>query len=150
MKDVISVDTTGGVSSFQELKEKLAAIEHERWADWQKWCHKILRANIKHDIEPTLARWEKQIATPYSKLTRGEQLSDLEQVDRYWPLLLQSIHSLLISKLPEKSEVKYKKWIDGKIVDKKSPVVCPRCLWLSKSYRHCENCGKHINTKEVE
>lgn len=102
MKNVISVDTTGGVSSFQELKEKLAAIEHERWADWQKWCHKILRANIKHDIEPTLARWEKQIATPYSKLTRGEQLSDLEQVDRYWPLLLQSIHSLLISKLPEK------------------------------------------------
>jgi len=73
---------------INELKEKLAAIEHERWADWQKWCHKILRANIKHDIEPTLARWEKQIATPYSQLTREEQLSDLEQVDRYFPLIL--------------------------------------------------------------
>lgn len=102
MKDVISVDTTGEAISLQELKEKLAAIEHERWADWQKWCNKILRANIKHDIEPTLAHWEKQIATPYSKLTREEQLSDIEQVNRYWPLLLQSIHSLLISKLPER------------------------------------------------
>lgn len=71
----------------EEIREQLAAIEHERWADWQTWCHKILRANIKHDIEPTLARWEKQIATPYSELTREEQLSDLEQVDRYWPLI---------------------------------------------------------------
>jgi len=28
-----------------ELREQLAAIEHERWADWQKWCHKVLREN---------------------------------------------------------------------------------------------------------
>jgi len=99
-------------SELEELREKLASIEHERWADWQKWCHKILRANIKHDIEPTLARWEKQIATPYSKLTRGEQLSDLEQVDRYWHLIEEYIQQEknklldeLMSELPKEETI---------------------------------------------
>lgn len=30
----------------------------------------------------------------------------------------------------------------------KTPVICTRCLWLSKTYRHCENCGKRIYAKE--
>lgn len=31
--------------TIEELKEKLAAIEHERWADWQKWCHRYFTSN---------------------------------------------------------------------------------------------------------
>ena len=88
-------------NELEEIREQLAAIEHERWADWQKWCHKILRANIKHDIEPTLARWERQIATPYAELTREEQLSDLEQVDRYWPIILSLIESEKVKAVEE-------------------------------------------------
>lgn len=27
--------------SKRDLLDKLAAIEHERWADWQKWMHSL-------------------------------------------------------------------------------------------------------------
>ena len=79
-----------------ELKEKLAAIEHERWADWQRWMHdQCLKINgqvgeegyglvIPNDL---VARWERQIKTPYSELSEKEKASDTEQVDRYWPLV---------------------------------------------------------------
>lgn len=110
----MSVDTTGGASSYKELVEKLAAIEHERWADWQRWVHDQGRliGDSPMDMvipEAMWKRWQRQIDTPYDKLSEREKQSDREQVQRYLPLL----HSLLISKLPEKSEVKYKKWIDG-------------------------------------
>ena len=71
-----------------ELREQLAAIEHERWSDWQRWCHKVLRENCPSaELEIVLQRWDKQIATPYSLLTAAEKASDMEQVNRYWPLI---------------------------------------------------------------
>ena len=71
-----------------ELREKLAAIEHERWADWQKWVHKVLReANPSPEIGDILERWDRQIETPYEQLTDREKASDMEQVDRYWQLI---------------------------------------------------------------
>lgn len=79
-------------NSIDDLKEKLAAIEHERWSDWQKWCHKVLGENMPSDVFqdyvwPILVRWEKQADTPYEKLSDSEKASDMEQVDRYWPLI---------------------------------------------------------------
>ena len=76
----------------QELREQLAAIEHERWADWQAWCHKVLREMIRYNdmesnLEEILSRWEKQIETPYAELSEAEKQSDREQVDRYWHLI---------------------------------------------------------------
>lgn len=73
----------------KELREKLAVIEHERWADWQRWMHSRLTeheksyAVSKSDYE----HWERQINTPYADLSKQEQLSDLQQVDRYWSLI---------------------------------------------------------------
>jgi len=71
----------------KELFEKLAAIEHERWADWQEYMfsrcakHKdgtltIAASNVKH--------WQRQIDTPYADLTEEEKDSDREQVRSYW------------------------------------------------------------------
>ena len=72
----------------QELREQLAAIEHERWADWQKWCHKVLRENNPSPEQgDILERWDRQIETPYADLTELEKQSDREQVDRYWHLI---------------------------------------------------------------
>lgn len=75
---------------LRELKEKLAAIEHERWADWQKWCHEVLYKELgwSDRLEKVLERWRVQIETPYSELSDREKASDMEQVDRYWPLIL--------------------------------------------------------------
>ncbi len=84
-----------------ELREKLAAIEHERWADWQRWCHKVLWDNIPSDVMqdyvyPILKRWDVQIETPYEDLTVMEKDTDREQVDRYWPLIEQYIHEEVV------------------------------------------------------
>ena len=72
----------------EELREQLAAIEHERWADWQKWCHKVLRENNPSPEQgDILERWDRQIETPYPELSEKEKDSDREQVDRYWQLV---------------------------------------------------------------
>jgi hypothetical protein len=71
-----------------ELIEQLAAIEHERWADWQKWCHKILRENNPSPEQgDILERWDRQIETPYAELSEKEKQSDRDQVMRYLPIM---------------------------------------------------------------
>lgn len=74
----------------EELKERLAAIEHERWASWQEWVHTV------SDLQPDgtlvipaslVQRWTRQIATPYDQLSEEEKISDRNQVDRYWHLI---------------------------------------------------------------
>ncbi len=78
--------------SMDELKEKLAVIEHDRWADWQRYVHdlcaklpdgslRIPAGKVKH--------WEGQIKTRYVFLSQKEMDSDREQVDRYWPLIVK-------------------------------------------------------------
>jgi hypothetical protein len=73
-----------------QLREQLAAIEHQRWAGWQQWVHKsctdpgdgtlIIPAEL-------VTRWNRQIATEYAELCEDDQQKDRDQVDRYWPLI---------------------------------------------------------------
>ena len=82
--------TNKGIMKYPKSKlfEQLADIEHQRWADWQKWCHKILRENCPSpELEKVLERWDKQIATSYNDLSEKEKDSDREQVMRYWNLI---------------------------------------------------------------
>lgn len=85
-------------SDIRALKEKLAAIEHERWADWQRWVHDQFKphtnnAGEKFFIIPAykVDAWNTQIRTHYDDLTDREKASDMEQVDRYWPLIEEYI-----------------------------------------------------------
>ena len=79
-----------------ELFEKLAAIEHERWADWQRYLHSRCTRNIFGErfgltIPAELVdQWERQIATPYADLSEHEKDSDRKQVRRYWSLVAGS------------------------------------------------------------
>ena len=76
--------------ALQSLMEDLAAIEHQRWATWQEYLH-------NHGVRQTdgslmlpadlVARWERQIATPYPSLSEAEKESDRDQVRRYLPLV---------------------------------------------------------------
>ena len=75
------------------LLEQLAAIEHERWAHWQRFMHG--KGERKPDGSLVLpadlvARWERLIETPYAQLTDKERESDREQVRRYLPVVAQA------------------------------------------------------------
>jgi len=75
-----------------DLFEKLAAIEHERWADWQKYVHEqcgSLMENFTHTgalviPKELVSRWNRQIETSYVDLSEEEKESDRDQVRRYW------------------------------------------------------------------
>ena len=85
------------------LFEKLAAIEHERWADWQRYVHSKLVEHRKLDCKTTqnpegdfddyvlskelFNHWERQINTPYAELSEDEKDADRDQVHRYWDLI---------------------------------------------------------------
>ncbi len=84
----------------EEIREKLAEIEHQRWADWQKYMHTHVY-DSSESINPHLKviptelynRWERQIMTPYSELSEAEKDSDRKQVERYWPLIQELLDS---------------------------------------------------------
>jgi hypothetical protein len=80
----------------EELFERLASIEHERWADWQRYVHsKCVKNNDGTLTIPKWAveQWERQINTPYLGLTEEEKDKDREQVMRYWHLIDKSFKS---------------------------------------------------------
>nr|WP_301294215.1 hypothetical protein [Nitrobacter winogradskyi] len=70
--------------------EELAALEHQRWAHWQKYVHDSGQRQPDGSIllpAEIVSRWEKQINTPYVDLSDEEKDSDREQVRKYLPLL---------------------------------------------------------------
>ncbi len=83
---------------LNDLVDELAAIEHERWAHWQRYMHEhgsrqadgslILPAEL-------VARWDRQIAVPYAELADSEKESDREQVGRYLPLIAKRLSDAL-------------------------------------------------------
>lgn len=75
----------------EELREKLADIEHQRWSDWMSYLFK--RCGCPKNGEDAVIpaewadRWGIQMNTDYSELTEKEKDSDREQVDRYLDLV---------------------------------------------------------------
>lgn len=65
-----------------EVLEKLADLEHARWARWQKHLHGQTNKNADGSLTISAkdaAHWERQIATPYSKLSEREKDSDRKE-----------------------------------------------------------------------
>jgi hypothetical protein len=76
------------------LTEKLAAVEHRRWARWQKYMHnKCERRPDGSIVVPAtlVERWERQIATSYADLDEGEKESDREQVREYLSIIANAM-----------------------------------------------------------
>ena len=74
------------------LLDTLAAVEHERWSHWQRYMHSkgVAQSDGSLLLPAVLVeRWEKQISTPYEKLSDEEKESDQEQVRRYLPLIVE-------------------------------------------------------------
>lgn len=75
---------------LETLVETLAAVEHDRWAHWQRYMHgKAERLPGGALILPAelVERWEAQMSTRYADLSEPEKASDRDQVRRYLPLI---------------------------------------------------------------
>lgn len=89
-----SPDSIREVLESPEVLGRLAAVEHERWAHWQRYLHDQCerRDDGSLVIPADLARrWEEQISTPYADLSAEEQHSDQEQVMKYLPVVIEAL-----------------------------------------------------------
>lgn len=96
----------------EELVEKLACIEHERWARWQAYLHGYCCVE-NNDGSLTIPAekvrlWQRQIDTIYDKLSESEKESERIQVREYLPLIDSHTTTLLEQKAREIGEVKRK------------------------------------------
>lgn len=74
---------------FKELIETLAALEHKRWASWQKYLHSNC-AKLKGSliISPRYVKHlEKLINTPYSELSEAKKEMDRKEVRKYLKII---------------------------------------------------------------
>lgn len=88
------MDKKTAEARLEAAQDELAAVEHERWAHWQRYMHRagerrpdgslILPADL-------VTRWERQITTPFAELSETERDSDREQVRRYIPLVAEIV-----------------------------------------------------------
>lgn len=89
-----SIDQIRNRLESDELMQRLAAAEHERWALWQRYVHDHCEARADGSLvipAELVARWKSQIATPYEGLSAAEKASDQEQVRRYLPIIFGAL-----------------------------------------------------------
>lgn len=89
-----SLDRIREVLESEQTVDRLAALEHERWAHWQQYVHDHCeRRDDGSLVVPAelVARWQTQIETPYAELSADEQESDREQVRRYLPAIIDEL-----------------------------------------------------------
>ena len=82
------------IEILAELTDELAALEHRRWARWQKYLHEKCERRLDGTMvipAELVARWERQIATRFVDLGDGEKESDREQVREYLPVIANEI-----------------------------------------------------------
>lgn len=75
----------------EAVLNSLAAIEHERWAHWQKYLHEQCEPQADGSLRipaELVERWKRQLETPFAELPDSEQESDREQVLRYLPTVV--------------------------------------------------------------
>jgi len=74
---------------IDEFIEKGADLEHDRWAGWQAYLFSKSKWTKNGYLIPKelCERWQRQIDTPYEKLSEQEKESDRKEVRKYIPLL---------------------------------------------------------------
>ncbi|HOX29758.1 MAG TPA: hypothetical protein P5080_00015 [Candidatus Paceibacterota bacterium] len=96
------MDKLTGIESLDELEkltprereifERLAALEHARWAGWQRHLHgKCMQDGKGNLVIPAnyVEHLERQIKTDYSGLTEGEKDSDRAEVLKTWRIIAE-------------------------------------------------------------
>lgn len=78
------------VLASEDLLEAISAVEHERWAHWQRYLHEQCRVDAEGNliIPADLARrWSRQLNTAYEDLDESEKASDRDQASTYLKVL---------------------------------------------------------------
>jgi len=73
-----------------DVRELLAALEHEQWSHWTRYMLDSLAAQLganglpleAFEALPSVERWRRQIRTPYADLSEQEKESDREWADK--------------------------------------------------------------------
>ena len=76
--------------SEQELIERLADKEHASWARWMEYLFSKCNRNENGELvipEPLIWHWQRQIDTPYERLTEREKQSDRDEVAHILPII---------------------------------------------------------------
>lgn len=90
---------------IKKFIEKGADLEHQRWARWQAYLFSKCKAHFEYDKSVSkvrntgglvipkklVERWQRQIDTPYEKLSEQEKESDKKEVRKYLPLLEKAL-----------------------------------------------------------
>mgnify|MGYP003493291361 CR=1 FL=1 len=87
-------DNIRAILENEAFVDRLAAVEHERWAHWQQYLHdQCQRTKDGSLVIPAelVARWSTQIATPFTQLSESERESDRDQVRRYLLLIIDEL-----------------------------------------------------------
>ena len=79
---------------LEALVEELAAIEHTRWAHWQRHVHALGEQRPDGSLllpADQVRRWERQMRLDYADLDDAEKHSDRAQVRRYLPRIAAAL-----------------------------------------------------------
>lgn len=77
---------TGQSDREKILIEKLAAIEHQRWAGWHEHA-------ARNWTQANVLRWNALANMSYEdELTEDLKQKDRDEVMRYWPLIEEALH----------------------------------------------------------
>jgi hypothetical protein len=73
-----------------DTREQLAALAHEQWSGWMDYMFSkctILPGDMLAIPAWAVARWTRQMQTPYAELSEEEKDSDRAEADRVLALL---------------------------------------------------------------
>ena len=71
------------INFTDELLEKMAALEHERWSNWMKWQFEQGSFNFEENTwtmnSERVAKWIVLMITPYDRLS--EELKEFDRIE---------------------------------------------------------------------
>ena len=115
------------------LRERLAELAHEQWVGWMRYVWRRCEHRPSPDgplmVVPSAwaRRWERQMDTPYAKLSQREQDSDRHEADRMLAVMMKFLAVELTQKT---AEIEMLRGV-GCLEDGDGPCgVCIKCLRL--------------------
>lgn len=87
---------------MNNLREELAYVSHEIWSHWVRYQFKCGTYNDDGSFTipaDKVARWSRQIETPYTQLSEAEKESDRHQADKILAVIDYELRTILNSEI---------------------------------------------------